>query len=426
MEATDRATHRAVEAVWRIESARVIAGLARLVGDVGEAEELAQDALVVALEQWPRDGVPAHPGAWLTATAKHHAIDLIRRRATYRRKLEQVGRDLEQAPEPDLDDALDDHVGDDLLRLIFTACHPVLPPDARVALVLRVLGGLRTDEIARALLVSESTVAQRIVRAKRALTGVAVELPPPSELAARLATVLEVVYLIFNEGYAATAGGDWIRPALCEEALRLGRVLAGLMPTEPDVHGLLALLELQASRLPARTAPDGTPVLLPDQDRRRWDRLLIRRGLAALHRAEELGGAYRPYALQAAIAAAHARAHSVEQTDWARIADLYLVLSHVSPSPIVELNRAVAVGHAHGPAAALPIVDSLADEPALAGYPLLPAVRGDLLARLGRTDEARREFEQAAARTRNAQERAVFLARAAGCVGAAGQNGGRV
>jgi RNA polymerase sigma factor (sigma-70 family) len=413
-----QSARRSVEAVFRIESARLVAGLARFVGDVGTAEELAQDALVIALEQWPRDGVPANPGAWLMATAKHHAVDHIRRRAAYRRKLEVLGRD-EPAP-PDLEDALDDHVGDDLLRLIFTACHPVITPALRVALVLRVLGGLRTDEIARGLLVPESTVAQRIVRAKKALAGVAFELPAPAELAARLATVLEVVYLIFNEGYAATAGDDWMRPALCEEALRLGRVLSHLLPDESDVYGLLALLELQASRLPARTDADGSAVLLPDQDRRRWDRLLIRRGLAALTRAEELGGAYRPYPLQAAIAACHARAATADATDWGRIAALYTVLRHVSPSPIVDLNRAVAVGHADGPAAALAIVDGLVDEPALRGYALLPAVRGDLLARLGRSTEARAEFTRAAVLTRNEQERAIFQRRAG-----MAENGGR-
>jgi RNA polymerase sigma factor (sigma-70 family) len=396
--------------VWRIESGRVVAGLARLVGDVGMAEELAQDALVIALEQWPSQGIPTNPGAWLMATAKHHAVDAIRRRVTYQRKLQLIGRD--PAIEPDLDDALDDHVGDDLLRLIFTACHPVLSPEARVTLVLRVLGGLRTDEIARALLVPEPTVGQRIVRAKRALTGVAFELPPPAELAARLRTVLEVVYLIFNEGYSATAGDDWMRPALCEEATRLGRVLCGLMPRESDVYGLTALLELQASRLPARTGPDGEPVLLPDQDRRRWDRLLIRRGLAALSTAEELGGAYRPYALQAAIAACHARAQTAADTDWGRIAALYTVLGHISPSPVVQLNRAVAVGHASGPEAGLAIVDSVAGDRSLANYPFLPAVRGDLLAQLGRHDEAAREFARAASLTRNRRERDLFLARA--------------
>jgi RNA polymerase sigma factor (sigma-70 family) len=412
-----RTTQRAIEAVWRIESARVVAGLARMVGDVGTAEELAQDALVDALVQWPAEGVPPNPGGWLMTTAKHHAIDLIRRRATYLRKLEQIGRAQGSTVEPDLDDALDDHVGDDLLRLIFTACHPVLATEARVALTLKVLGGLRTDEIARALLVPESTVAQRIVRAKRALTGVAFELPSPAELTSRLGSVLEIIYLIFNEGYAATAGDDWTRPALCEEATRLGRVLAGLAPRLGEqgceAYALLALMELQASRLPARTGPGGEPILLPDQDRRRWDRLLIRRGLTALERAEELGGAYRPYALQAAIAACHARAHTAADTDWPRIAALYRVLGTVSPSPVVELNRAVAVGMAEGPAQGLAIVDAIAGERALAGYPHLAAVRGDLLARLGRAPEARLEFARAAELTRNARERELFLARVA-------------
>jgi len=411
---------RAVEAVWRIESARVIAGLARVVHDVGLAEELAQDAFVVALEQWPESGVPDNPGAWLMATAKHRAIDLLRRRTRYERKLQELGRDLEvrqQAAEPDLDAALDDPIGDDLLRLVFIACHPVLSTEARVALTLRLLGGLTAAEIARAFLVSEPTVAQRIVRAKRTLgaRGVPFELPAPAELAERLASVLEVIYLIFNEGYSATAGDDWMRPALCEEALRLGRILAGLMPQEPEVHGLLALMEIQASRTRARTGPSGAAVLLPDQDRRRWDRLLIRRGLEALGRAEALGGAFGPYALQAAIAACHARAPAPEDTDWERIAALYQVLAHVSPSPVVELNRAVAVGMAAGPAKGLEVVDKLASERALQGYPQLPAVRGDLLAKLGRLDEARQAFQRAAVLTRNERERALFLDRAAAC-----------
>jgi RNA polymerase sigma factor (sigma-70 family) len=409
---------RAVEAVWRIESARVIAGLARIVRDVGLAEELAQDAFVVALEQWPRSGVPDNPGAWLMATAKHRAIDLLRRQTRYQRKLQELGRDLEvQAAGPDLDAALDDPIGDDLLRLVFIACHPVLSTEARVALTLRLLGGLTAGEIARAFLVPEPTVAQRIVRAKRTLAsrGVPFELPPPAELAERLASVLEVIYLIFNEGYSATAGGDWMRPALCEEALRLGRILAGLMPREPEVHGLLALMEIQASRIRARTGPSGAAVLLPDQDRRLWDRLLIRRGLEALDRAEALGGAFGPYSLQAAIAACHARARVLEDTDWARIAALYQVLAHVSPSPVVELNRAVAVGMAAGPAKGLEVVDAVASERALEGYPQLPAVRGDLLAKLGRLDEARRAFQRAATLTRNERERALFLDRAAAC-----------
>jgi RNA polymerase sigma factor (sigma-70 family) len=421
-QAARRATHRAIEAVWRIESARVIAGLAKIVHDVGLAEELAQDALVIALEQWPDAGVPDNPGAWLMATAKHRAIDSLRRRGRYERKLEEVGRRLEvrrDAAEADLDDALDDHIGDDVLRLIFTAAHPVLSVEARVALTLRVLGGLTTEEIARAFLVSEPTVAQRIVRAKRTLATerVPFELPAPAELAERLAAVLESIYLIFNEGYAATAGDDWVRPELTQEALRLGRILVGLMPGEPEVHGLVALMEIQASRVRARTGPAGEAVLLLDQDRRLWDRLLIRRGLAALERAETLGGRFGPYALQAAIAACHARARTPEATDWTRIAALYQVLAHVSPSPVVELNRAVAVGMAGGPAEGLAVLDALvaADARALADYPLLPAVRGDLLAKLGRHDEARLEFERAAAGTRNERERAVFLDRAAGC-----------
>jgi len=414
MTATDPA--RAVEAVWRIEAARLIAGLSRIVRDVGLAEELAQDALVIALEQWPASGVPENPGAWLMATAKHRAIDLVRRRATYERKLAELGRELRETEEPDLDAALDDHIGDDLLRLIFTACHPVLSQEGRVALTLRVLGGLTTDEIARAFLVPEATVAQRILRAKRALAGAGVpfELPPPGELAARLDSVLEVIYLVFNEGYSATAGDDWMRPSLCEEALRLGRILAGLMPGAAEVHGILALMEIQASRLGARTGPQGEPVLLLDQDRRRWDRLLIRRGLAALDKAEALGGG--PYTIQAAIAACHARATRPEDTDWARIAALYQVLAYVSPSPVVELNRAVAVGMASGAAAGLAIVDALRAERALGGYPQLPAVRGDLLAKLGRADEARQEFERAAALTQNERERSLFLDRAAACV----------
>jgi RNA polymerase sigma factor (sigma-70 family) len=411
-----RATHRAIEAVWRMESGRLIAGLTRMVGDVGLAEELAQDALVIALEQWPLDGVPDGPGAWLMATAKHRAVDQIRRRRNYDHKLQEVGRAQEAAVEPDPGDAvadrLDDTIGDDLLRLIFIACHPVLSAEARVALTLRMLGGLSTDEIARAFLVPESTVAQRIVRAKRALRDLPFEVPPAAELGTRLSGVLEVIYLIFNEGYAATAGADWTRPALCQEALRLGRILAGLLPSEPEVHGLVALMELQASRLAARLGPDGEPVLLADQNRRRWDRLLIRRGLAALARAEELG-TLGPYGLQAAIAACHARAPSTSETDWVRIADLYTVLVHVWPSPVAELNRAVAVGQAHGPAAGLSIADGLVMRKALEGYALLPAVRADLLARLGRSDEARGEFERAAAMTRNARERDLFRRRAA-------------
>ena len=400
---------RVVEAVWRIESARIIAGLARVVRDVGLAEELAQDTLVIALEQWPLDGVPDHPGSWLMATAKHRAVDLLRRQARYQQKLEQIGRTTPTSADPDIATELDDYVGDDLLRLIFTTCHPVLSRQARVALTLRLLGGLTTDEIARAFLVPESTVGQRITRAKRTLAekNVPIELPPPAEAAERLASVLEVIYLIFNEGYSATAGDHWMRPALCTEALRLGRILATLAPQEPEVHGLVALMELQASRTAARTGPDGEPILLQDQDRRLWDRLLIRRGLEALGRAD---GTYGPYVLQASIAACHARAVRMEDTDWERIAALYAVLSHVSPSPIVDLNRAVAVGHAEGPAKGLAIVDALD----LPNYALLPAVRGDLLAKLGRTAEARDEFERAAAMTRNARERGLFADRAAG------------
>jgi RNA polymerase sigma factor (sigma-70 family) len=397
-----------VAAVWRIESARIIAGLARIVGDVGVAEELAQDTFVIALEQWPAAGVPDHPGSWLMATAKHRAIDLVRRQQRYQQKLQEVGRATPMAADPDIAADLDDYVGDDLLRLIFTTCHPVLSAESRAALTLRLLGGLSTDEIARAYLVPESTVGQRITRAKRTLAEkrVPIELPPPAEVAERLGSVLEVIYLIFNEGYAATAGDAWMRPTLCEEALRLGRILATLAPAEPEVHGLVALMELQASRVPARTGPDGAPILLQDQDRRRWDRLLIRRGLAALDRA---GNTLGPYVLQASIAACHARAAAADETDWARIAALYQVLTYVLPSPVVELNRAVAVGHAEGAARGLAIVDGLD----LPNYPLVPAVRGDLLARLGRAAEARQEFERAAGMTRNARERDIFAARAA-------------
>ncbi|GIE78536.1 RNA polymerase sigma factor [Actinoplanes philippinensis] len=397
-----------VETVWQMESARIIAGLARMVGDIGLAEELAQDTLVIALEQWPAHGVPQHPASWLTATAKHRAVDLLRRQSRYREKLAEIGRAAPHAVDPDVAAGLDDYIGDDLLRLIFTTCHPILSTESRVALTLRLLGGLTTEEIARAYLVPEATVGKRITRAKRTLagSGVPIELPPPAEASQRLASVLEVIYLIFNEGYAATSGDDWMRPALCTEAMRLGRVLAGLAPQEPEVHGLVALMELQASRMPARTAADGSPVLLQDQDRGRWDRLLIRRGLQALARTE---GTFGPYVLQASIAACHARALRPEDTDWVRIAALYEVLAYVAPSPVVDLNRAVAVGHADGPARALAIVDALT----LPHYPLLPAVRGDLLARLGRTAEARDEFRRAAAMTRNARERHVFESRAA-------------
>ena len=410
--------HRAIDAVWRIESARLIAGLTRLVGDLGLAEDLAQDALVAALERWPTTGVPDNPGAWLMATAKHRAIDQLRRRQMLDRKHQQLGHELEAQQEAavgDLDAALDDHVGDDLLRLMFTACHPVLSTEARVALTLRLLGGLTTPEIARAFLVPEATVAQRIVRAKRTLTEARVpfEVPRGADLAARLSSVLGVIYLVFNEGYSATAGEDWVRPALCEDALRLGRIMAGLAPDEAEVHGLVALMEIQASRLRARVGPRGEPVLLLDQDRGRWDQLLIRRGLAALERAQALTGALGPYALQAAIAACHARAHAAAETDWQRIVALYDALAALTPSPVVELNRAVAVGMAFGPAAGLELVDELADDPALKSYHLLPSVRGDLLAKLGRGREARTEFERAAALTQNSRERALLLERAA-------------
>ena len=416
---TTNDTHRAVEAVWRIESAKLIAGLARVVRDVGLAEELAQDALVAALERWPESGVPENPGAWLMTTAKHRAIDLLRGRALRERKHEELGRELEELERtvPDFDTALDDEVGDDLLRLIFTACHPVLSTEARVALTLRLLGGLTTEEIARAFLTAEPTVAQRIVRAKRTLTEARVpfEVPRGAELGARLASVLEVIYLIFNEGYTATAGSDWVRPALCEEALRLGRILAELAPREPEVHGLVALMEIQASRLRARVGPSGEPVLLLDQNRARWDWLLVRRGLDALARAESSGGPLGPYALQAAIAACHARARAAEETDWARIAALYDALAEVAPSPVVELNRAVAVAMAFGPAAGLELVDELTAEPSLKNYHLLSSVRGDLLFKLERFKEARAEFERAAALTRNTRERELLLARAEAC-----------
>ena len=408
--------HRAIEAVWRIESARLIAGLTRLVRDVGVAEDLAQDALVAALEQWPASGVPDNPGAWLMATAKHRAIDGLRRGKMLERKHEELGAELEARQEtvPDFDAAIDDHVGDDLLRLMFISCHPVLSTEARTALTLRLLGGLTTEEIARAFLVPVATIAQRIVRAKRTLAEARVpfEVPRGAELAARLASVLEVIYLVFNEGYSATAGDDWVRPALCEDALRLGRILAELM-NEPEVHGLVALMEIQASRLRARVGPSGAPILLLDQDRARWDHLLIRRGLAALERAEAFGGSLGPYALQAAIAACHARAPRAEETDWTRITALYDALAQLAPSPVVELNRGVAYGMAFGPAAGLEIVDPLMSEPALEHYHLLASVRGDLLARLGRFAEARAEFERAAALTRNARERELLLARAA-------------
>ncbi len=412
--------HRAIDAVFRIESPRLIAGLARIVRDIGLAEELAQDALVVAIERWGEAGVPDNPGAWLMAVAKHRAIDELRRRKLHGRKHEELGREIDSdaaAASVDPDAALDDDVGDDLLRLVFTACHPVLATEARVALTLRMLGGLTTDEIARAFLVPEPTIAQRIVRAKRTLAEkrVPFEVPRGEGLAARLSSVLEVIYLIFNEGYAATAGGDWMRPALCEDALRLGRILAGLAPDEPEVHGLVALMEIQASRAGARTDPSGDPILLLEQNRGRWDQLLIRRGLAALARAEALGGAGGSYALQAAIAACHARAPVAVETDWPRIAGLYGALAGRAPSPVVELNRAVAVAMAFGPAAGLEIADALIAEPSLRNYHLLPAVRGDLLQKLGRFDQARVAWERAASLTRNARERDLLLARAAAC-----------
>ncbi len=410
-------THSAIEAVFRIEQAKLIAGLARMLRDVGLAEELAQEALVAALEHWPRDGIPDRPGAWLMATAKRRGIDLLRRNKLAERKHEELGREAELEQEMaawDPSEALDDDIGDDLLRLIFTACHPVLAPEARVALTLRLLGGLSTEEIARAFLMQEPTVAQRIVRAKRSLADAQVpfEVPHGEERAARLASVLEVIYLIFNEGYAATTGEDWMRPSLCEEALRLGRILAGLAPSEPEVHGLVALMEIQASRFGARVDAAGEPILLLEQNRARWDRLLIRRGLAALAQAEALGGARGPYHLQASIAACHARAARAEDTDWAEIAQLYAALASLIPSPVIELNRAVAVGMADGPEAGLALVDGLADEPLLKTYHLLPSVRGDLLEKLGRHEEARAEFERAAALARNARERKLLLDRA--------------
>ncbi|HYK81543.1 MAG TPA: RNA polymerase sigma factor [Gemmatimonadales bacterium] len=416
-------THRTIDAVWRLESAKLIASLTRIVGDVGLAEDLAQDALVAALERWPQSGVPDKPGAWLMATAKHRAIDLFRRGRLLERKHVELGHELEARQEmavPDLDAAIDDHVGDDLLGLMFATCHPVLSTEARVALTLRLLGGLTTDEIARAFLVPEPTVAQRIVRAKRALAEARVpfEVPRGAALTARLSSVLEVLYLVFNEGYSATKGDDWMRPALCDEALRLGRILAELVPGEPEVHGLVALMEIQASRTGARIGPSGEPILLLDQDRARWNHLLIRRGLAALERAEALGAAPGPYTLQAAIAACHARARTAAETDWPRVVALYDALVQRMPSPVVALNRAVAVAMAFGPAAGLELVDALTSEPALKGYHLLPSVRGDLLAKLGRLDEAQVEFQRAAALARNARERELLLGRAQ--AGAAG------
>jgi RNA polymerase sigma factor (sigma-70 family) len=420
--ATD--THRAIDAVWRIEAPRLIAGLTRSVHDVGLAEDLAQDALVAALEQWPESGVPDNPGAWLMATARHRAIDRLRRNERLARKHEELGRELEAQQEmavAELNAPMVDDVGDDLLRLVFISCHPVLAPEARVALTLRLLASLTTEEIARAFLVPVSTIAQRIVRAKRSLTEARVpfEVPTGSELDARISSVLQVIYLVFNEGYAATAGDDLMRTGLCEDAIRLGRILAGLAPKEPEVHGLVALMEIQASRSRARVGPSGEMVLLLDQDRGRWDQTLIRRGLAALERAEQLGGALGPYALQAAIAACHARARAAADTNWARIAALYDALAQLTPSPVIELNRAVAVAMAFGPAAGLELVDGLVSEPSLKGYQFLPSVRGDLLAKLGRNDEARVEFERAASLTQNARERELLLRRAAACSGGA-------
>jgi RNA polymerase sigma factor (sigma-70 family) len=413
---------RVLDAVWRMESARLVGALARATGDVGLAEELAQDALVAALEQWPESGVPDRPGAWLMATAKHRAIDTFRRAERLQRKTAELGRDLQEADEPDWAAALDEVVEDDVLRLVFISCHPVLSREARVALTLRLVGGLTTDEIARAFLVPEATLAQRIVRAKRTLSAARVpfEMPTRADFTIRLSSVLEVVYLIFNEGYAATAGEDWMRPTLCQEALRLGRILAGLTPGESEVHGLVGLMEIQASRMRARVGADGAPVLLGDQDRGRWDRVLIGRGLAALERAQAAAGTLGPYALQAAIAACHAVARTVEETDWVRIAALYEALAQLTPSPVVELNRAVAVSRGYGPAAGLELVDALADVPALRSYHLLPGVRADLLEQLGRLAEARGEFERAASLTRNERERTLLLARAAACAGEPG------
>ncbi len=412
-------THRAIEAVWKIESARVIAGLTRIVHDVGVAEELAQDALVLALEKWPDEGIPDNPGAWLMGTAKHRAIDFLRRGTLINGKHEDLGREMaeREMQVPDLAAAMDDNIGDDILRLVFIACHPVLSTEARVALTLRLLGGLTTDEIARAYLVAQPTMAQRIVRAKKSLSDAhaAFEVPRGAEFSARLTSVLQVIYLIFNEGYSATAGDDWMRPALCEEALRLGRILAELVPNEPEVHGLVALMEIQASRSKARVNAAGEPILLLDQDRAKWDRLLIGRGLAALTRADNLARLRGPYTIQAAIAACHARAVTADDTEWSRIVDLYGQLAALEPSPVIELNRAVAMGMAQGPAAGLELVDALKDDPILKNYHLLPSVRGDLLKRLGRSEEARAEFEHAAAITRNARERTLLLERAKSC-----------
>jgi RNA polymerase sigma factor (sigma-70 family) len=422
---TSTPTHRAIDAVWRIESAKIIAGLARIVRDVGVAEELAQDALVVALERWPETGIPDNPGAWLMATAKHRAIDYFRRNKLLERKHEELARELKSQQEsamPNFDITSDDDIGDDLLRLVFVSCHPLLSTEARVALTLRLLGGLTTEEIARAFLIPEATVAQRIVRAKRTLSEARVpfEVPRRADLPARLSSVLEVIYLIFNEGYAATAGEDWMRPGLCEDALRLGRILAELTPEEPEAHGLVALMEIQASRLRARIGPSGQPILLLDQDRSKWDQLLIGRGLAALERADALGSSRGPYVVQAAIAACHARAHTPQETNWGQIAELYSLLSGLTPSPVVELNRAVALAMAFGPAAGLELVDKLVSEPSLGSYHLLPSVRGDLLFKLGRFAEAQVEFERAATLTRNARERGLLLDRAQTCASSLG------
>jgi RNA polymerase sigma factor (sigma-70 family) len=415
---TDSVIHRTIDAIWKIESAKIIAGLARIVREVGTAEDLAQDALVVALETWPRSGIPDNPGAWLMAAAKRRAIDLLRRNKLLERKYDELGREMDSQHEPDLDTDNDGDVSDGLLRLIFTTCHPVLSPEARVSLTLKLLGGLTTEEIAHAFLVPEPTVAQRIVRAKRTLAAarVAFEVPQKAELAARLSSVLEVIYLMFNEGYTATSGGSWIRPMLCEEALRLGRILAEIVPTEPEVHGLVALMEIQGSRLKTRVSPTGEPILLLDQNRALWDHLLIRRGLAALDRAIRIGGVLGPYSLQAAIAACHAQARTASETDWVRISALYDALSQVAPSPVVELNRAVSLSMAFGPEVGLEIVDALTLEPSLKKYHLLPSVRGDLLVKLGRISEASTEFKRAASLTRNARERELLLKRAVECV----------
>ncbi|MCD9025722.1 RNA polymerase sigma factor [Cohnella silvisoli] len=414
---TDTAAHRTIDAIWRIESAKLIAGLARMVRDVGIAEDLAQDALVIALEKWPDTGIPDNPGAWLMATAKRRAIDLLRRNKMRDRKYEEIGRGSDLYTEPDLESVMDGEIGDDLLRLIFTTCHPVLSQEARVALTLRLLGGLTTDEIAHAFLVAESTVAQRIVRAKKTLSAARVpfEVPVGDELKDRLSSVLEVIYLMFNEGYTATAGENWIRPLLCQEALRLGRILAEIATAEPEVHGLVALMEIQSSRFKTRVSPVGEPILLMDQNRALWDQLLIRRGLAALERAQKLGRPLGPYALQAAISSCHAQARTASETDWARIAALYEALSRVTPSPVVELNRAVAISMAFGPEFGLQIVDALTSEPSLKEYHLLPSVRGDLLVKVGRVVEAREEFERAASLTGNERERELLLRRAAEC-----------